>query len=222
MTLAVRFFDMGEGVFPLTSRSKEPARGCLWTNYRCTREIAALFRDYGVRLVQLGVADTDTGEAEAWAAAHLPETPLMVGTARGIHRYYRIVGKQPSFIHRDGQKLEFRNRGQYVVGPGSVHSNGHIYTTSDWSWQLTDLPMLPRAFVFDDRGQRDAGVAPLVGAPYEFPDVVKEPGRHDELFRLLRQCKGRGWDKESTREVVGMANQHRCQPPLREDRTFEE
>jgi hypothetical protein len=222
-TLATRFLDMGVGVFPLRPHSKEPAYGCSWKSYTCTRAQAALFRNYGVRLTNwFGVADTDSPEAEAWAAAHLPATPFTVQTARGIHRYYRIVGQQPTFIHRDGVKMEFRNQGQYVVGPGSVHLTGHIYAASDWSWDVADLPLFPTDFVFDDRQPRVSPAGDFTGTGYEFPDVVTEPGRHDELFRLLRQCKARGWDRDSTRDVIALANQCRCQPRIREDVTFDQ
>lgn len=221
MTLAVRVLDLGLGVFPIRFRSKEPACAS-WDDYICTRGQAAHFKNYGVRLTNwLGVADTDTPEAEAWAVAHLPETPFMVRTARGIHRYYRIVGPLPAFIHRDGQKMEFRNQGQYVVGPGSVHSTGCVYTASEWSWQLADLPIFPRDFVFDDRPSHTHSAGEFDGGGYEFPESVAEPGRHAELFKLLRQSKARGWDKESTREVVTLANQCRCKPPVKEDATFD-
>jgi hypothetical protein len=221
--MALRILDLGLGVFPLRPRTKEPACRS-WDDYVCSRVQAGLLRQYGVALTEwIGVADTDTPDAEAWASAHLPFTPFVVRTARGFHRYYRIIGRQATFIHRDAHKLEFRNKGQYVVGPGSVHPSGHIYTVADWSWRLDDLPVFPTDFIFDDRDRHAAVRAERAdGAPYEFPAVVKEPGRHDELFRLLRQCKGRGWDKETTRDVVAMANQNRCQPPLREDATFEQ
>jgi hypothetical protein len=45
--------------------------------------------------------------------------------------------------------------------------------------------------------------------------------RHDELFRLLRSWKGSGLDINETREVVHLANEARCLPPLAEDATFE-
>jgi hypothetical protein len=222
MTLAVRFLDLGVGVFPLRPRSKEPACRS-WDDYTCFPAQAAQLKNYGVRLTNwFGVADTDNAEAETWARIHLPATPFIVQTARGIHRYYRIVGSVSPFIYRDGLKIEFRNQGQYVVGPGSVHPSGHIYTASDWSWVLTDLPIFHTDFLFDDRPARAPQSGESAGPAYEFPDVVTEPGRHVELFKLLRQCKGRGWDRESTRDVIRVANECRCQPPIREDVNFDQ
>src|SRR5436309_2225425 len=38
------------------------------------------------------VVDTDSVQAEAWAVTHLPATPMMCRTAKGVHRYYRHPG----------------------------------------------------------------------------------------------------------------------------------
>jgi hypothetical protein len=125
---AVWFHDNGIGVFPIKTRSKEPACKS-WDDYACTRDDAAKFVNYGVRLAHwIGVIDTDSPESEAWVQAHCPTTPFTVRGARGLHRYYRLQAeKTPKFIKRDGLTIEFRNQGQYVVGPGSVHPTGAVY-----------------------------------------------------------------------------------------------
>ena len=78
----------------------------------CTREQAACLRQYAVRLrTTLGVLDTDTRAAEVWALqqiAHcaIPDTPFVVETARGCHRYFHLTGARPTFIHRDGHTMD--------------------------------------------------------------------------------------------------------------------
>ena len=222
---ALWFLDHGVHVFP--AHGKEPAvpKGTSWKDYRCTREQAARLRDYGVPLSPtLGALDTDNRDDEVWvlqqiARRAIPDTPFLVETARGFHRYFRLAGALPKFIHRDGHTLEFRNEGQYVVGPGSMHPRGGTYAALYWSWRWEDIPFFPADFVFDDRPLEARGAAD--GEPFEFPEIVRAGERHDQLFRLLRSCKGRGWDLETTREAVLTANQLRCSPPLAEDDAFD-
>ena len=212
MTPVLWFYDHGIGVFPVRTPGKEPACSS-WDDYRCARAQAARFGNYGVRLGRLGVADSDTPGAEAWVARNLPSTPLIVETARGRHRYYRLDGPAPKFIHRDGHTIEFRNQGQYVVGPGSVHPTGVIYTASDWSWQWDDLPLFPTGFVFDDRPVFSRGSAGE-GAPFTLPPKVFAGERHDMLWRLLRSIQARGVDVNIALAACHAENHARCQPPV--------
>ena len=121
------FYDLGIHIFPVDKR-KVPIvpQGTSQFDYRCAREQAARFDDYGVPLGLFAVADSDSVEAEIWVRANLPSTPFTVTTARGLHRYYRIVGTPPKFLHRAGLTIEFRNHGQYVVGPDAVHQTGVV------------------------------------------------------------------------------------------------
>lgn len=211
---AVWFHNQGIGVFPIKTRSKEPACKS-WDDYACTSDDAAKFTNYGVRLsTNYGVIDTDSPESEAWVQAHCPHTPFIVEGARGLHRYYRLMAEHtPKFIKRDGLTIEFRNQGQYVVGPGSIHPTGKTYEPRAWSWRVTDLTIFPRDFVFDEQA---AARGPSTNAAYEFPDEVSAGERHDALYKLLRQQKALGLDKESTWELVKLANDNRCQPPLKD------
>lgn len=218
MNLPQWFYDNGIGVFPIKFKSKTPACPS-WDDYVCTREQAGAFRNYGVRLAHwLGVIDTDELAANDWVEQHVIQTPFKVLTARGIHRYYRLPGPTPKFIHRDGLTIEFRNAGQYVLGPGSTHHTGRVYAAEPWSWCLADLPIFPADFVFDDRP--GAAVAGTLDR-WEFPESVSSGERHDQLYKLLRSFKALGNDKQTAREVVSLANQNRCVPPLTENAEFE-
>lgn len=214
------FLDNGIGVFPIKPQSKEP--NCKsWDDFKADRaEVdGPRFNNYGVILRDwFGVIDTDAPEAEAWVSTHVPHTPFTVKTARGIHRYFRMRITPPKFLHRDGLTIEFRNQGQYVVGPGSVNPTGAVYTPAQWSWRIEDVPMFPADFVFDDRP--GSGVAGS-GEKYEFPESVCSGERHDALFKLMRGLKALGNDKQAVRWCVTQANQNKCSPPLKEDSTFE-
>lgn len=216
---AAWFVDQGVSVFPIKERGKEPL--VKWREYRCDRDTAAGFINYGVALsTWLGVVDTDSIESESFvasqiAAGHIPFTPFRVATARGIHRYYRLARPTPKFIRRSGMAIEFRNEGQYVVGPGSVHPSGSVYTPSAWSWNLEEVPIFPE-FQFDDGslGARSDGDGGPQGELYSFPPEVTAGERHHELFKLLRSLKALQNDIESAWWCVDMANQNFCKPPL--------
>lgn len=232
MTPAEWFWLYGVHVFPVSGKRPAVPKGTSWKDYRCSRSEAARLRNYGVPLSdQLAVLDTDDRDDERWvlqqiAAGAIPETPFLVETARGVHRYYRLAGPLPKFLHCDGHTIEFKNEGQYVVGPGSQHPSGAIYRARDWSWRWEELPLFPADFVFDDRAAAPHNDQPASthGSSvdgFEFPEAVHVKERHDQLFRLSRSCKGSGLDREGTREIVHLANENRCHPPLTEDKQFE-
>ena len=244
---ALWFYDHGVGVFPLVYRTKDDFRLCevvirdgkpvhSWPAHTSTREHAARFRNYGVRLGAcrmglLGVADADSAEKDAWIRAHMPATLFQVSTGpyhghddepeRGRHFYYRMPFTTPDTINRDGLSTEFRNVGRYVVGPGSTHpTHGDLYTPSDWSWRWEDIPMLPVDFVFNDGS---CGVVPSErepGTPFVLPAVIYEGGlngRHHVLHSYACHLKWQGADEATAWAWVRFANETRCQPPRDED-----
>jgi Protein of unknown function (DUF3631)/Bifunctional DNA primase/polymerase, N-terminal len=232
---AAWFHDHGVHVFPTVKKAPAVPKGTSQFDYRCTREQAARFREYGVPLGRVGtttnflvVVDADNPATKRWVMSNLPPTPFTVTTGpchdgsedRGLHFYLRANGSVPHFIHRDGLAIESRNQGQYVVGPGSVRPDGVVYTASDWSWRWEDIPFFPADFVFDDRPLDARGSAK--GEPYKFPEVALASERHSELFRLLRSLKGTGVNREATRQIVHLMNVERCRPSLTEDDTFEQ
>jgi hypothetical protein len=79
------------------------------------------------------VLDVDDPTAEEWVRKHVPETPLMVRTRRGTHRYYRYpaetVKNKAHVKTRDGElKLDVRGRGGYVLSVLSVRPDGFRYS----------------------------------------------------------------------------------------------
>jgi hypothetical protein len=217
---AVWFFDHGIHVFPVAGKEPAVPRGTSQFDYRCSRAEAARMRDYGVPLGLFAVADSDSPETEAWVAAHLPETPFKVTTGRGRHRYYRLVVDAPHFIHRGGHTIEFRHRGQYVVGPGSVHASGAVYTADDWSWNIRDVPFFPVTdFLFDDRSPEARGSAD--GEPLVLPEAVSAGERHETLHKIMRSLVAHGVPLDGALKTCYAENRAKCRPPLPEDNTLD-
>lgn len=227
---ATWFIDHDVTVFPLKNeppdQRKEPA--CKWMDYTCTRALAERFRNYGVRLGTLLVVDADTAINAIWVAEHIPATPFYVKTGRGAHAYYRNpAGKRPAFLHRDGLTIETKNHGMYVVGPGSVHPSGTIYTAADWSWNWDDIPEFPADFNFDDGS---CGKRSKDGDPFELPEFVEGGERHDILNRMILSFVGSSWadqfdgsvDKLRAEMLQISKNYCRniCRPPLVWNRTL--
>lgn len=218
---ALWFFDNRIRVFPIKPRDKEPACKS-WDDFDAPREAVARFVNYGVALGILGVVDSDSHEAEEWVAANVPPTPFTVSTGRGKHRYYRLtISKNrpsledvPHFIHRAGLTIEFRHRGQYVVGPGSIHSSGAVYQPSDWSWNIYDLPFFPIDDLdWDDRPMEARGSAD--GQPFLMPPEIKAGERHDMLFRFMRSLQARGiTNVDVLLAALHAENEMRCKPPV--------
>ena len=92
--------------------------------------------------------DTDNAEAEAWAQAHLPATPIQTITAKGIHRGYRHPGKPVPTKARIRDGIDIRGDGGYVVGPGSQHVSGHVYRAPHpWPDSLDTVPVFNLAWL---------------------------------------------------------------------------
>jgi hypothetical protein len=217
------FHDNGVGVFPIKPGTKEPA--VKWRDYHCSRDAASRFGTYGVPLTGLLVVDADSPESAAWIAANIPPTPFTVTTGpyhdgqpgRGQHHYFRAAGPLPKFIHRDGLTIESRNDNQYVIGPGSRHPSGVIYTASEWSWQWNDIPIFPSDFRFDDRPPSPGGPA---SGEFEFPNEAKAGERHHLLFKQIRSWR-HVFTLAEAREAIHHMNQEYCRPPLTEDADFD-
>ena len=243
LDIALALYALSFSIFPLQHRSKDPHAPSLPTRYdEAKRKDVATWKPFQTerasvdqvrawfagrlrnlavvtgRISGIVVIDTDLPETESWAASHLPPTPFMVRTARGLHRYYRWLPELPKFIHPAGlPPIELRGDGQYVLAPGSVHPSGFVYEApGGLPSRIEDLPIFPRELAIDERS---AGTPSSDG--YEFPSEVLAGERHAELFKLTRSLKALGAERETVRWAVTEANRNRCRPPLKEDHTFE-
>jgi hypothetical protein len=71
------------------------------------------------------------------------DTPLIVGTARGAHLYYRAVGGEAcGSLRSSGLDVDIKAGRAIVVAPPSLASNGEPYRLIRGSWhRLRELPM---------------------------------------------------------------------------------
>jgi hypothetical protein len=139
----------GWSLIPLKPRSKVPA--VKWEAYQRRHatydELESWFTMPGFNvgivtgaLSGLFVVDADSASALRWVDAHLPPCNLRVRTSKGLHLYFPYTGDRPIKnrvrVKVDGQPLEIdlRGDGGFVVGPGSVHPSGFIYTREGSGW----------------------------------------------------------------------------------------
>lgn len=141
----------GWSVIPLEANGKRPALAS-WLPYQTRAatfvELEQWFsterRNIGVvtgHVSGIFVLDADTPEALDWASTNMPPTEMRVRTSRGLHLYYplsadaRIRNKTRIRVGHGGRiGLDIRADGGYVVGPGSTHPTGFIYTREGAGW----------------------------------------------------------------------------------------
>jgi len=212
-------YEAGHSLIPLGGEDGKRPLVTGWTGRRLPLETAikrmqqAGSTTYGIRLNELCVVDCDTDNAETrqLVGKRFGPTPVMVRTARGVHYYFRAGDKAPSSIRRSGIAIDFKTSGsQFVVGPGSVRSDGIVYVSIGQPLLSPDL--LP---VFHDnappertnggkvaKGHRNAGL--LKCARQLAPCCESEQEIFDNLigFRDL-ECDDP--DSVPDREVQGIA-----------------
>ena len=237
MTLAevLRLRALGLHVIPLLPggpKGKEPDYRVLpqgWTPYQ-TRpatdaELVAWFgghenRNAGIVLGMSGlvVVETDTPMAEA-IVREVPklQTPMMTASARGLHRYFRerspleLVCRIPSSFTVKGVTVELKRRNQYVLAPGSVHPNGHVYYEAPpWPDSLNALPELP----LDEILVHSERVYGGSNKRFQLPETLTAGDRHAGLRDLMRSMQARGVPLEGALLACRWENANRCKPAL--------
>jgi len=163
----------------------------------------------------LVVVDTDNAEAEAWANEHLPATPMMCKTAKGMHRYYRHPGTEvrngARITTADGTfALDVRGDGGYVVAPGSTHPTGTIYTApSKWPASLDDVPVFSPSWLA-------APLEPRVSPTTAAGETIPAGERNARLTSEAGAMQRRGMSEGAILAALRVENELRCVPPLQE------
>lgn len=147
MTGAAELIARGFSVIP-AGRDKKPL--IQWGEYQTRRASEDEVRSWDANgahnigivtgsISGLAVIDADSREVVTWCEANLPLTPA-VETARGRHYYFKFRPGLKNSVAVNGLKLDIRGEGGYVIGPGSVHETGVIYSWLEGR-SLDDLPL---------------------------------------------------------------------------------
>lgn len=197
-------------VFPLPARSKAPR--VRWRDVSTAEPGQIIYwlsgsdANYGVDCgkSRLLVLDEDEmGELERLAVDQgkpMPNT-FTVRTAHGQHFYFRQPGgfgnRAP--FKRNGYKIDVRGEGGYVVGPGSTHPSGAVYTLTDatspaelpsWLLDLLVAPAVPEAMpVISSQGNVwEAYVDRTVAG------ALRDLAQLGDLPLGAQDGRGQGWD----------------------------
>ena len=148
------------------------------------------------------VVDLDSpGAQERWLEVRdlcgITAGQVMVKTRRGVHLYYRTVGRVKSISPSPlGIGIDIRGEGALATLPPSVHSSGHVY---EWVGEpdLRNLP-LPNSSLINMMAGRDPqdgrkrldGVVTTVRAEEALQNVsmAGEGGRNAALNRAAFMC----------------------------------
>ena len=220
---ATRFLRMGISVIPINYKDKRPAFQYLpldeegeptWEPYKTSLPdwltVSAWFNqrlNYGVvagwqNLVVLDFDDIQ--EYNHWmfwamktggSARYVAENAFRVSTSRGAHVYIRLPFREKN---RKVGKIDIKANG-YVLGPGSVHPSGAIYTPLKQVWAF------PLVSALSDVLPADMLVQPTQAAPVWQPapkpagqvnsNLVKKIKASFPIENFFPQAKqsGRNW-----------------------------
>lgn len=225
---AQRLLEMGLSVIPVGDDKKPTIKWEAFQQARPSIDNLTVWFRYGSpkgvgvvtgKISNLVVVDTDNEAAEAWAQKHLPPTPMMCRTAKGFHRYYRHPGGEVRNGVRvdtaDGPlAIDIRGDGGYVVGPGSTHPSGIIYSAPNpWPKSLDEVPRYSPAW-FQSAPKPAVPSPPSAGA---FP----EGQRNSSLTRLAGSMRRRGASHDATLAALRAENAAKCVPPLEDSEVVE-
>lgn len=209
---ASEFKQLGIAVFPVNYRNKTPK--VKWEQYQkilsTENEIKRWFcggslHNYGVVAgwKDLVILDFDSmdryyewqmwvlGQPKDSSADIAANMAFTVQTARGRHVYLQIPGVGQNG-HIDG--LDIKRHG-YVIGPGSVHPSGAIYTALDTCVIIPLIPALEAVLPADWARQLNNPPQPEVSVQYAQASQVMDPydmasnplNRDSDLIKQIRQ-----------------------------------
>ena len=167
---ALALYERGLSVIPIPRPDghhdgKRPT--IAWKRYQTERAAETQVREWFREPANVGivtgavsnvvVVDIDSEAAAQWVRRNLPRPSWRQRTGKGLHLFYRHPGgtvRNGARIEtRDGRlPIDIRGDGGFVVGPGSVHASGHVYTAEgDWSVPSSGLPAFWRGWLQRDR-----------------------------------------------------------------------
>ena len=170
------------------------------------------------------VIDEDQPEAFAkYAADHGVEIPdtFAVKTGKGRHYYFKdtengTLGNAEGALSEYG--INVRSGNAYVVGPGSQHASGAIYTVeSDHAvaplpgWVVDAVKAKTNGHKADSDGWTWFGGG--YDDPFELPDVISDGQRDSVLFKFACSLNAQGIRRRTAELLMREAFQRCEQPP---------
>src|SRR5215208_420612 len=201
---------------PLKKRSKETALVQLapYLSRPATSEELGSWSWPGVGIVTghvsgVLVLDVDgaEGEGELKKRRH-PMTPMVKTASGGLHLYFRHPDADIRTRIRVAPGLDVKASGGYVVAPPSLGANNRLY---EWivSPEEAELADPPEWLLGLLKPERFKGPAPPVG------ERIPPGQRNNALASLAGTMRRRGMGEAEILAALRVANERRCQPPLK-------
>lgn len=226
---ALDLIDAGMAVFPLFPRSKVPwtQRGLndwdtdkdnirdFWRDHPTANVgVACGAPSHGLVAIDLDTHGDSNGmeTLRSWEVEHgeLPETVTVITGSGGRHLLYRC-GREVRNSANEAVGVDVRGDGGFIVAPPSIHPNGEAY---EWSISPEDMEVATANWqVYEFIDFVRPAQASREGERFELPESI-DGNRNDTLFRYAASLRSRGLSKPEIMQLVTLANQTRCKPPL--------
>jgi P4 family phage/plasmid primase-like protien len=113
-----------------------------------------------------------------------------------------------------GSGLDVRARGGYIIGPGSRHISGGVYSfeASHHPDDVAIAPLPPAllARILASARNRNRNH----NGTFRQPEQIKDGARNDTLYRFARSMRAKGAGGVAIRAAVHAENREKCVPPL--------
>ena len=160
-------------------------------------------KNYGVVLGNgLIVIDADTKRLNDIIIEKFPKT-FTVKTKNGFHYYYYCDDFEQKRVLNDkeGHLGEIQTKGQYVVGEGSIHPSGIVYSVSN------DIPIVKIERSFIDEHLKKYYSSLKIDKKQIIKEGSNKGNRNDDLFKLACEYVKKGITKEEVSIILNGINQ---------------
>ncbi len=208
---AVKLYRMGFSLIPLRKDTKVPH--VRWEEYQHRRPtvnevgrwLVDTFPGSNYAVITGAVSDVVAIEADDDDAVQLlhdrfPATPLRQKSRKGEHWLYRHPGQRIGnrvrcSVGGKEHALDIRGDGGYVVGPGSTHASGHVYTEIEpWTAEaLARTPVFDPSWIDPPAKKERKNAAPAHLPGLAAGDIVVPL---DARLRKARHWLRTGWHDE--------------------------
>lgn len=154
---------------------------------------------------------------------NLPET-LTVKTGReegGQHAYFWVPegAKIHGTVGAIAPGIDTRGFHNYVVGPGSVHESGRLYSLVDEAVEIAELPKAWMDFLVREQAKKETRHTPGKerGKPVNVEEEkIPEGSRNSRLHEIACSLVHKGLSRKAVLKSIMALNETTCEPPLGE------